>query len=116
MELFDSMDSSLAEFLGVNEYELLSKQAKVSFNYNDLLHSMTAWRSDIISFLLSNYQLPIKSHRNGSSFAILIFRHERILSEILDYQIITKSETCLLVTTMASSDSLNKTKMAFDQI
>ena len=30
MELFDSMDSSLAEFLGVNEYELLSKQAKVS--------------------------------------------------------------------------------------
>lgn len=31
MELFDSMDSSLAEFLGVNEYELLSKQAKVSY-------------------------------------------------------------------------------------
>ena len=41
MELFDSMDSSLAEFLGVNEYELLSKQAKVSINQNISLRSRT---------------------------------------------------------------------------
>ena len=30
MELFESMDQHLAEILGENEYELLSKQAKVS--------------------------------------------------------------------------------------
>lgn len=30
MELFESMDHHLAEILGENEYELLSKQAKVS--------------------------------------------------------------------------------------
>ena len=30
MELFEAFDSTMAEILGENEYELLSKQAKVS--------------------------------------------------------------------------------------
>lgn len=32
MELFEGFDSTMAEILGENEYELLSKQAKVSIS------------------------------------------------------------------------------------
>ena len=44
MELFESMDQHLAEILGENEYELLSKQAKVSCPCtNDLIDTSSLY-------------------------------------------------------------------------
>ena len=41
MELFEAFDSTMAEILGENEYELLSKQAKVSAFLTSFAHIHT---------------------------------------------------------------------------
>ena len=44
MDLFDAFDSTMAEILGENEYELLSKSAKVSeTNQIDLIDAHNDW-------------------------------------------------------------------------
>ena len=93
MELFDSMDSSLAEFLGVNEYELLSKQAKVSsismphFNcIND-----PAMPPSIKPLIKANKLSTDHAKVGCLDLHHLYFALRRISSEILDYQIITNS-------------------------
>ena len=45
MELFEAFDSTMAEILGENEYELLSKQAKVS----DPIHDWSRRYSKLLS-------------------------------------------------------------------
>jgi len=93
MELFDSMDSSLAEFLGVNEYELLSKQAKVSNQkvFYSSRQATSLHNSDCFILGIQNELTTIKATRMHLLSSILTFRLWGILSEILDYLLITRS-------------------------